>query len=63
MFCKSFLTFYQYNLLSYFQLIVLIKLITKFFRVVDVTQKEKSKPRPLALNTVELMKAASSGLG
>ncbi|XP_064471514.1 DNA topoisomerase 3-beta-1-like [Ornithodoros turicata] len=32
-------------------------------RVVSVVQKEKTKARPLALNTVELMRAASSGLG
>ncbi|KAH7939584.1 hypothetical protein HPB52_014451 [Rhipicephalus sanguineus] len=31
--------------------------------ITDVTQKEKSKPRPVALNTVELMRIASSGLG
>lgn len=30
--------------------------------VTSVSQKEKVKPRPLALNTVELMKVASSGL-
>lgn len=28
----------------------------------SVTSKENSKPRPVALNTVELMRAASSGL-
>lgn len=33
------------------------------FRVVKVDMKEKAKPRPLALNTVELMRVASSGLG
>lgn len=32
-------------------------------RVVSVVSKEKSKPRPPALNTVELMRVASSGLG
>ena len=32
-------------------------------RVVDVVQKEKSKGRPTALNTVELLRSASSGLG
>eukprot|EP00051_Salpingoeca_urceolata_P020697 m.313864 g.313864 ORF g.313864 m.313864 type:complete len:860 (+) comp19665_c0_seq2:161-2740(+) len=32
-------------------------------RVVSVVQKEKSKSRPGALNTVELMRIASSGLG
>lgn len=32
-------------------------------KVVSVVSKEKSKPRPLALNTVELMRVASSGLG
>ena len=31
-------------------------------RVVDVTQKEKTKARPLALNTVELLRMASTGL-
>ena len=30
-------------------------------QVVSVVSKEKSKPRPLALNTVELMRVASSG--
>lgn len=33
-----------------------------YHRVTDVVQKEKTKQRPMALNTVELMKAASSGL-
>ncbi len=32
-------------------------------RVVSVTTKEKAKERPIALNTVELMRVASSGLG
>lgn len=32
-------------------------------RVTDVSQKEKVKQRPQALNTVELMRVASSGLG
>ncbi|XP_023029815.2 DNA topoisomerase 3-beta [Leptinotarsa decemlineata] len=32
-------------------------------KVVSVISKEKSKPRPSALNTVELMRVASSGLG
>ena len=32
-------------------------------RVLEVQQKEKSKPRPLALNTVEMLRMASSGLG
>ncbi|KAB7499440.1 DNA topoisomerase 3-beta-1 [Armadillidium nasatum] len=32
-------------------------------RVMSVTMKEKTKSRPLALNTVELMRTASSGLG
>lgn len=32
-------------------------------RVVSVTAKEKCKARPVALNTVELMRVASSGLG
>ncbi|KAH1020178.1 hypothetical protein HUJ04_009891 [Dendroctonus ponderosae] len=32
-------------------------------RVVSVVSKEKSKPRPVALNSVELMRVASSGLG
>lgn len=31
--------------------------------VENVVEKEQVKPRPLALNTVELMRAASSGLG
>lgn len=33
------------------------------FRVVSVISKEKIKSRPVALNTVELMRVASSGLG
>ena len=32
-------------------------------RITYVVQKEKSKARPIALNTVELLRAASSGLG
>ena len=32
-------------------------------RIVSVTKKEKQKEKPIALNTVELMRAASSGLG
>lgn len=32
-------------------------------QVVDVSHKEKVKQRPQALNTVELMRVASSGLG
>lgn len=38
-----------------------LKLI--FHRVVSVSKKEKAKIRPIALNTVELMRTASSGLG
>lgn len=34
-----------------------------FFRVLNTISKEKTKSRPLALNTVELMRVASSGLG
>ena len=34
-----------------------------FIRVVGISQKEKVKQRPQALNTVELMRVASSGLG
>lgn len=33
------------------------------FSVESVSTKEQTKPRPQALNTVELMRAASSGLG
>lgn len=33
------------------------------FRVTSIISKEKTKARPLALNTVELMRVASSGLG
>lgn len=33
------------------------------FSVESVATKDLTKPRPLALNTVELMRAASSGLG
>ena len=32
-------------------------------KVLSVTTKEKVKERPIALNTVELMRVASSGLG
>lgn len=32
-------------------------------RVTKITCKQNSKQRPLALNTVELMRIASSGLG
>ena len=32
-------------------------------KVIDVTKKEKSKARPIALNTVEMLRTASSGLG
>ena len=32
-------------------------------RVIDVRLQEKTKPRPLALNTVEMLRAASAGLG
>ncbi|XP_033112816.1 DNA topoisomerase 3-beta-1-like [Anneissia japonica] len=32
-------------------------------RVLSVSKKEKSKQRPLALNTVEMLRVASSGLG
>jgi DNA topoisomerase-3 len=31
--------------------------------VVNITVKEKAKEKPIALNTVELMRVASSGLG
>merc|ERR1719510_434472 len=31
-------------------------------KVVSITTKEKAKERPIALNTVELMRVASSGL-
>lgn len=34
-----------------------------FDSVESVTEKDLVKPRPLALNTVELMRAASAGLG
>lgn len=34
-----------------------------FCSVESVNEKEQVKPRPLALNTVELMRAASAGLG
>lgn len=33
------------------------------FSVESVVEKDMVKPRPLALNTVELMRAASAGLG
>jgi hypothetical protein len=34
-----------------------------FFRVLKVTQDTKSKSKPQALNTIEMLRAASSGLG
>ena len=34
-----------------------------FPRVTDISQKEKSKQRPMALNTVEMLRVASAGLG
>lgn len=37
--------------------------ILRTFSVESVATKDLTKPRPLALNTVELMRAASSGLG
>lgn len=40
-----------------------MRLIILFFRVINVVKKEKLKTRPIALNTVELMRVASSGLG
>ena len=33
------------------------------YRVASIQSTEKSKSRPIALNTVELMRVASSGLG
>ena len=33
------------------------------YRVLSVQQKEKTKARPIALNTVEMLRTASSGLG
>lgn len=38
-------------------------MIYLFFRVTSIQSTEKSKARPIALNTVELMRVASSGLG
>lgn len=35
----------------------------KYFRVLKVTQDVKSKSKPQALNTIEMLRAASSGLG
>lgn len=40
-----------------------VKTNNNFLRVVSVISKEKAKARPAALNTVELMRVASSGLG
>lgn len=42
-----------------------LTVIVYFFplRVTGISQKEKVKQRPQALNTVELMRVASSGLG
>jgi len=33
------------------------------YRIKDIQKKEKTKPRPQALNTVEMLRVASSGLG
>ena len=32
-------------------------------RIIDVVQKEKAKTRPMALNTVEMLRVGSSALG
>ena len=37
--------------------------LIKFNSVESITTKDMTKPRPQALNTVELMRSASSGLG
>lgn len=38
-------------------------MVNVVFRVIDVVRKEKTKQRPQALNTVEMLRVASSGLG
>ena len=40
-----------------------VALFIYFFRVLEITKKEKAKSRPQALNTVEMLRVASSGLG
>eukprot|EP00093_Oithona_nana_P000175 00175.XXX_1461_128_1 [CDS] Oithona nana genome sequencing. len=40
-----------------------VKTNGKQAKVISITTKEKAKERPMALNTVELMRVASSGLG
>jgi len=48
----------------FFYLIYVLRLQLWFlFRIKDVQKKEKTKPRPQALNTVEMLRVASSGLG
>jgi len=42
---------------------VRLKTKNQISRVISVSMKEKAKVRPVALNTVELMRTASSGLG
>ena len=37
--------------------------VLRVHRIKDVQKKEKTKPRPQALNTVEMLRVASSGLG
>lgn len=37
--------------------------IINHYRIISVESIEKTKSRPIALNTVELMRVASSGLG
>jgi hypothetical protein len=41
----------------------MLEFIFTYFRVTDITKKEKTKSRPQALNTVEMLRVASSGLG
>jgi len=41
----------------------LVLLVLFLYRIKDIQKKEKTKPRPQALNTVEMLRVASSGLG
>lgn len=53
MLCKLINEFMSFNVLKF----------VFSYSVESVATKEQTKPRPQALNTVELMRAASAGLG
>ena len=51
-----------YFINQYIYLVIQVKSQSQA-KVISITTKEKAKERPIALNTVELMRTASSGLG